>query len=245
MLNNTANIKINGILAMEIYIKNTNMSFILENYKLIQSNLPKEVALIPVSKTHSNEVIMELYTNGCKVFGESRPQELKAKSDALPKDIEWHMIGNLQRNKVKYIAPFVYLIHSVDSLRLLRTIDKEAQKNNRIIPCLLQIKIAKEEAKSGFDFDELKAIISSDDFDKLKHIRICGLMGMATFSEDVEVVRGEFKEMKQHFEELRETIFFGSKDFKILSMGMSGDYLIAIEEGSTMVRVGSNIFGSR
>lgn len=221
------------------------MTFIVDNYKLILSKLPKEIHLLPVSKTYSSDAIMELYNEGCKTFGESKPQELKVKAELLPKDIEWHMIGNLQRNKVKYIAPFVDLIHSVDSYSLLKEIAKEARKNNRTISCLLQIKIAQEESKNGFDFDELKEIVISKEFQEIEHIQICGLMGMATFSEDEEIVRAEFCEIRRHFNELKRTVFSANNEFKILSMGMSGDYLIAVEEGSTMVRVGSKIFGNR
>lgn len=205
------------------------------------SELPETVTLVAVSKTKPNEAIEDAYQTGQRVFGENKVQELVSKWETLPKDIQWHMIGHLQRNKVKYIAPFVSLIHSVDSLRLLQEIDKQAKKNNRVIDCLLQVHIAKEDTKFGFDEAELVEFINSDDPKELNNVRIRGLMGMATFTSEEDQLRAEFSSLKQIYE--RQKAAF--EDFDILSMGMSGDYQLAIEEGSTMIRVGSAIFGAR
>lgn len=205
------------------------------------SELPETVTLVAVSKTKPNEAIEEAYQAGQRVFGENKVQELVSKWETLPKDIQWHMIGHLQRNKVKYIAPFVSLIHSVDSLRLLQEIDKQAKKNNRVIDCLLQVHIAQESTKFGFDEAELVEFINSDDPKELNNVRIRGLMGMATFTSEEDQLRAEFSSLKQIYE--RQKAAF--EDFDILSMGMSGDYQLAIEEGSTMIRVGSAIFGAR
>ncbi|MBX9851928.1 MAG: YggS family pyridoxal phosphate-dependent enzyme [Cytophagaceae bacterium] len=200
--------------------------------------------LIAVSKTYPAGIILEAYQLGLKVFGENKVQELVPKYEALPKDIEWHLIGHLQSNKVKYIAPFIYLIHSVDSMKLLTEINKQAEKNNRTINCLLQIFIASEETKFGLSFEEAKTLIESPELDQLKNIRIVGMMGMASNSEDENKVRKEFKSLKAFFEECK-GIKKSNVEMKELSMGMSSDYKIAIEEGSTMVRVGSAIFGKR
>ncbi len=205
------------------------------------SELPETVTLVAVSKTKPNEAIEDAYQTGQRVFGENKVQELVSKWETLPKDIQWHMIGHLQRNKVKYIAPFVSLIHSVDSLRLLQEIDKQAKKNNRVIDCLLQVHIAQESTKFGFDEAELVEFINSDDPKELNNVRIRGLMGMATFTSEEDQLRAEFSSLKQIYE--RQKAAF--EDFDILSMGMSGDYQLAIEEGSTMIRVGSAIFGAR
>jgi PLP dependent protein len=201
--------------------------------------------LIAVSKTKPVEILQQAYDAGQKIFGENRVQELVPKYEALPKDIEWHIIGHLQSNKVKYIAPFVHLIHSVDSLGLLQEIDKQAQKNNRIIDCLLQIYIATEETKFGLDFLEAEALLNSERFPQLSHIKITGLMGIATNTDDQEQIRQEFKYLKSFFETLKTSIDLPNVQMTELSMGMSGDWEIALAEGSTLIRVGSAIFGSR
>ncbi len=201
--------------------------------------------LIAVSKTKPIDALQAAYDEGIRHFGENKVQELAEKAEALPKDIQWHMIGHLQRNKVKYIAPFVHLIHAVDSLRLLQEIDKQAKKHERSIDCLLQIHIAEEETKFGLSKAEAEALLQSDDLKNLKHIRIKGLMGMATNSEDDTKIRKEFAGLKTFFDKIKIGISGKSIDLKELSMGMSGDYKIAIEEGSSLIRVGSAIFGAR
>jgi pyridoxal phosphate enzyme (YggS family) len=200
------------------------------------------VKLVAVSKTFPVERIAEAYAAGQRVFGENRVQELVPKQEALPKDIEWHLIGTLQSNKIKYIVPFVSLIHSIDSLKLLQAVNKEALKNNRIVDCLLQIYIAKEESKFGLDFEEARTLLNSTSYSDLKNIRITGLMGMATNTKDLNCIRSEFKSLFQFYKELKEGIFKERPYFKERSMGMSADYKIAIDEGSTMVRIGSAIF---
>ncbi|MBL0048474.1 MAG: YggS family pyridoxal phosphate-dependent enzyme [Bacteroidetes bacterium] len=214
------------------------------NLSKIKSELPPQVTLVAVTKTHPIEKLMEVYTAGHKIFGENKVQEMCDKQGLLPADIEWHLIGHLQTNKVKFIAPFVKLIHSVDSLKLLVEIDKQAQKNNRIIDCLLQIYIANEDTKFGLDFKEAEALLNSKELFALQNIKIVGLMGMASFTEDSAQVRNEFNSLKVFFDAIK-SIDSPQIDLHILSMGMSGDYKMAIEEGSTMVRVGSAIFGSR
>ena len=221
------------------------MSSIVENLKEIAGSLPEGVKLVAVSKTKPVEAIEEAYEAGQRVFGENRVQELAEKYEILPKDIEWHMIGHLQTNKVKYMAAFVSLIHGVESLKLLETIDKEGRKHDRVIPCLLQFYIASEETKFGLDMEEAKALLESDDYRQMKNVKIVGVMGMATNTDDEGQVRREFPHLKEIFDELKATYFAGNPEFKELSMGMSGDYRIAVEEGSTMVRVGSSIFGAR
>ena len=221
------------------------MSSIVENLKEIAGSLPEGVKLVAVSKTKPVEAIEEAYEAGQRVFGENRVQELAEKYEILPKDIEWHMIGHLQTNKVKYMAAFVSLIHGVESLKLLETIDKEGRKHDRVIPCLLQFYIASEETKFGLDMEEAKALLESDDYRQMKNVKIVGVMGMATNTDDEGQVRREFHHLKESFDELKATYFAGNPEFKELSMGMSGDYRIAVEEGSTMVRVGSSIFGAR
>jgi pyridoxal phosphate enzyme (YggS family) len=201
--------------------------------------------LIAVSKTNPASVIKEAYEAGIRDFGENKVQELVEKHAQLPKDIKWHMIGHLQRNKVKYIAPFVHMIHSVDSLRLLQEIDKQAEKNKKIISCLLQVHIAKEDTKFGFNEEELESLLVSEEIHQLKHVKICGLMGMATFTEDENQIRTEFSFLKSIFDELKKRNLPDNFNLKELSLGMSGDYLIAQEEGSTMVRIGTAIFGER
>ncbi|WP_127020798.1 YggS family pyridoxal phosphate-dependent enzyme [Flagellimonas beolgyonensis] len=214
---------------------------IKENLAEIKADLPEGVTLVAVSKTKPNEAILEAYEAGQRVFGENKVQDMVQKWEALPKDIEWHMIGHLQRNKVKYMAEFVSLIHGVDSLKLLKEIDKQAQKHNRVIPCLLQMHIAEEDTKFGLDEDDLNALLASSEFKQMKHVKIMGLMGMATFTDNENQVRKEFARLKSLFENLKLQL----PEISILSMGMSGDYGIAITEGSTMVRIGSSIFGAR
>lgn len=218
---------------------------IAENLQKIQSTLPEEVRLVAVSKTKPNSDLEEAYAAGQRIFGENKVQELAGKHEALPKDIEWHMIGHLQRNKVKYIAPFVALIHGVDSGRLLAEINKQAVKNDRIIDVLLQVHIADEETKFGFDEEELTDFIQGPVFLAMKNVRVVGLMGMATYTSDQEQIRSEFASLSDLFQRLKANNFQYADYFKEISMGMSGDYPIAIEEGSTLVRVGSAIFGSR
>lgn len=218
---------------------------IRENIKRIAETLPEGVKLIAVSKTKPAEYIEEAYAGGQRAFGENRPQEMAAKYQLLPKDIEWHMIGQLQEKNVKYIAPFVSLIHSVDSLKLLQKIDREAAKHQRIIDCLLEFHIAEEETKSGLSYEEARVILNSEEFTLLEQVRIVGVMGIATYTDDQEQIHKEFRHLREIFGELKKEFFSGQNDFRELSMGMSGDYRIAIEEGSTMVRVGSSIFGER
>lgn len=221
------------------------MSYIQENYRKIKDNLPSNVQLIAVSKTKTNEDILKVYQIGHRVFGESKAQEMVPKYEALPKDIYWHMIGHLQTNKVKYIAPFVRLIHSVDSFKLLKTINKEAKKNNRVIDCLIQMHIAEEESKYGFDIEELNHVLCTPEFGQLDNICIRGLMGMATFTDNIQQIRKEFRSLKTHFDNIHRNFFADQDTFNIVSMGMSDDYFVAIEEGSNMIRVGSSIFGQR
>jgi pyridoxal phosphate enzyme (YggS family) len=203
------------------------------------------VKLIAVSKTKPIESIKEAYDAGQRIFGENMVQEMVGKYEQLPKDIEWHLIGHLQTNKVKYIAPFVSLIHSVDSIKLLKEINKQALKNDRVIDCLLQIYIADEDSKFGLDFSDTVELLRSDEFKDLKNVRIRGLMGIATLTDNPKVIRDEFHELKTLFEGLKEAFFIKDPAFSEISMGMSSDYKIAIEQGSTMIRLGSTIFGSR
>lgn len=213
---------------------------IAENLKKIKSELSEQISLIAVSKTKPVSQILEAYEAGHRDFGENKAQEMTEKWEEMPKDIQWHMIGHLQRNKVKYIAPYVHLIHAVDSLKLLKEINKQAQKNNRIINCLLQVYIAKEETKFGFDPEEITQLLESEEFKNLKHIRIKGLMGMATFTENKSQIESEFHFIKSFFDQLKNK--YGMTE---LSTGMSGDYPLALQYGSTMVRIGSAIFGER
>lgn len=214
---------------------------IKENLNQIKSSLPGHVTLVAVSKTKPVSDILEAYNAGHRIFGENKIQEMTEKWQQLPKDIEWHMIGHVQRNKVKYMAEFVSLIHGVDNLKLLKEINKQAQKHNRVIECLLQIHIAEEETKFGFDENEVNALLSSDELSSLSSIKIVGLMGMATYTQDKEQIKSEFRSLKTLFDKYR----ILNSEFKILSMGMSGDYKLAIECGSNMVRIGSSIFGDR
>ena len=218
---------------------------ISENIKNITATLPENVALVAVSKTKPIEDLQEAYNGGQRIFGENKIQEMVDKYDALPKDIKWHMIGHLQSNKVKYMAHFVDLIHGVDKLKTLKIINKEAEKHDRIINCLLQAKIAKEDSKFGLSFDEITTILTSEEFSELQHIKIVGLMGMATFTEDENQLKEEFTSLKNFFDSLKFTTDTKNAKLDVLSMGMSGDYQLAIENGSTMIRVGSAIFGHR
>jgi PLP dependent protein len=219
------------------------MSFIADQLLEVKKHLPPHVTLVAISKTKPNQDILEAYQAGQRVFGENKVQELVEKFETLPKDIEWHLVGHLQTNKVKYIAPFVGLIHSVDSKKLLEEINKQGNRINRKIPILLQIYIAKEETKFGLDESELHEICTL--INQFTHIEFKGLMGMATNTNDSSIVRNEFKFLKDIFDQVKKKYYTDNNSFKEISMGMSSDYLIAIEEGSTMVRVGSNIFGQR
>jgi pyridoxal phosphate enzyme (YggS family) len=215
------------------------------NLNEILKAIPDHVKLVAVSKTKPVEDILAVYDEGHRIFGENKAQELIQKQPTLPEDIQWHFIGHLQRNKVKYLSPFVKLIHGVDSLRLLREINKEAAKADRVIDCLFQFHIASEETKFGLDYHEAEEILESEDFKAFQHVRICGVMGMATFTEDEQKIRQEFKNLKQIFDQLKASYFPSMDYFREISAGMSNDYLIAIEEGSTIIRVGSSIFGER
>lgn len=226
---------------------------VAENIRKIKAYLPETVTLVAVSKTQPNKAILEAYQTGQRIFGENKVQELVEKFESLPKDIEWHMIGHLQTNKVKYIAPFVHLIHGIDSFKLLSEVNKQALSNHRIINVLLQVFIAKEETKFGFSKEEVMDLLNSEKFQELKNIKVIGLMGMATFTDDKKQVRKEFKSLKNLFDNLQNLksqisnlkLQTSNSKLSTLSMGMSSDYTIAIEEGSTMIRVGSSIFGER
>jgi pyridoxal phosphate enzyme (YggS family) len=219
---------------------------IANNITELQKELsPIGVTLVAISKTKPNEDIMEAYEAGQRIFGENQVQDLVAKYEELPKDIEWHLVGHLQTNKVKYIAPFVSLIHSVDSLKVLTEINKHALKNDRTIDCLLQIFIADEDTKFGLDHAESIELLRSEEYESLKNIRIRGLMGIASNTENEKIIKEEFYELKMLFDGIKTTYFRKDENFNILSMGMSSDYKIAIEQGSNMVRLGSTIFGKR
>jgi pyridoxal phosphate enzyme (YggS family) len=211
----------------------------------IRASLPDTVTLVAVSKTHPTEAVRAAYAAGQRIFGENKVQELVAKAEALPKDIEWHLIGHLQTNKVKFIAPFVHMIHAIDSVRLLEEVNKRALQNARTIDVLLQVHIAEEESKFGFDDTELHELVSSTILDGFTAVRVRGLMGMATFTDDQATITREFRHLKARFDELKAFKSATLKNFDVLSMGMSGDYETAISCGSTMIRVGSRIFGSR
>lgn len=215
------------------------------NLKQVLSELPSGVRLVAVSKFHPAEAIREAYEAGQRIFGESKEQELSEKQKELPPDIEWHFIGHLQTNKVKYIAPYIALIHAVDSYKLLTEINKQASKCNRIIPCLLEIHIAQEESKYGFTPEACRDMLEKEEWKQLDHVCIAGVMGMATNTDDETQIEQEFHTLKALFDEWKQTFFAGYPDFKEISMGMSHDYPIAVRAGSTMVRVGSKIFGER
>ena len=218
------------------------MKAILDEFR---NELPEDVILVAVSKTKPKELLMEAYDCGQRIFGENKVQELVDKHEKLPKDIKWHFIGHLQRNKVKYLAPFVDLIHSVESLRLLKEVNKQALKNNRIINVLLQFHIAEEDSKFGLSMEECVELLESDAYLGMQNIRVRGVMGMATFTKDHGQVRNEFKNLKKIFDDLKYSFLSTENNFNLISMGMSGDYEIAIEEGSNMIRIGSTIFGAR
>ena len=217
------------------------MTLVSKNLNNIKATIPEHVTLVAVSKTKPHESIMDAYNAGQRIFGENKIQEMAEKWEALPKDIEWHMIGHVQRNKVKYMASFVSLIHGVDNAKLLQEINKQAAKHNRVIDCLLQIKIADEDSKFGMTKEEAIEILSSAAFQEMKHVNIVGLMGMATFTNDHDQVASEFETLKT----IQEAIVKTHPEITTVSMGMSGDYELAIEKGSTMVRIGSSIFGAR
>jgi pyridoxal phosphate enzyme (YggS family) len=218
---------------------------IATNIKTIKDSIPPKVTLVAVSKTKPNEDILEAYNAGHRIFGENKVQELTKKHEELPQDIEWHFIGHLQSNKIKYIAPFVSLIHGVDSKKLLQAINKEGKKVNRKIKCLIQFHIAQEETKFGFSLDEITNTLEENILDEIPFVELCGVMGMATYTNDQPQIEKEFGQLYQIFTELKSKYFSTQDSFKHISMGMSGDYPIAIKEGSTMIRVGSSIFGTR
>ena len=218
---------------------------IQNNLTAFRNKIPPEIKLIAVSKTKPVEIIHEAYIAGQRIFGENKVQELVDKQAQLPKDIEWHYIGHLQRNKVKFLAPFVSLIHAIDSFRLLTEVNKHGIKNNRVIKCLLQFHIAMESTKFGLNYNEAVELMENDIYKTFKNVEIVGVMGMATFTENKERIRSEFKLLRSYFERLKKDYFMNSQSFKEIYMGMSDDYQIAIEEGSTMIRVGTKIFGKR
>ncbi|GAB3326059.1 YggS family pyridoxal phosphate-dependent enzyme [Hymenobacter humi] len=219
---------------------------IAENIHRTEQELTGTAArLVVVTKTHPVEKLQEAYDAGARIFGENRPQEMAAKQPQLPADVEWHLIGQLQTNKVKLLAPFVHTVQSIDSLKLLRELDKHAAANNRIINGLLQFHIAQEETKSGLSLSEAEEILASEEFRQLQHVRLTGVMGVATFTHDETQLRQEFQQLRSYFEQLKTTYFASEPAFSEISMGMSGDYPLAVAEGSTLVRVGSAIFGSR
>lgn len=221
------------------------MTAIESNIKALRKEIPDNVKIVAVSKTKPVEDILSAYNSGHRIFGENRVPELVSKCQALPVDIEWHSIGHLQTNKVRHLLPFVSVIQSVDSFRLLEVIDKESARINRITDCLLQFHIAKEETKSGSDEQEALEMIHSAGFGQLRNVRICGVMGMATYTDDHNLVRDEFKKLRSLFDTIKSSGLVKARDFREISMGMSGDYLVAVSEGATIVRIGSLIFGER
>lgn len=221
------------------------MTDLKKNIEGIQANIPENVTLVAVSKFHPVEVLQQAYDMGLRVFGESRAQEIKVKHEALPKDIQWHFIGHLQTNKVRMLVPYVTLFHSVDSENLLKVINDESARINKVSDILLQLHVAKETTKFGFDVDDCVSLVSSENLEKYPNVRICGVMGMATNTEDDDEIRTEFKTIKAIFDKLKSEYFKDEDSFSVVSMGMSHDYRISIEEGSTMVRVGTSIFGVR
>jgi pyridoxal phosphate enzyme (YggS family) len=218
---------------------------IKEKLEFYKAQMAPNVRLVAVSKTKPNQMVLEAYKAGHRIFGENKVQDLAAKQTLLPDDIQWHFIGHLQRNKVKYIAGFVDTIHAVDSLRLLKEIDKQAKACDRIIKCLLQFHIAEEESKFGLNYEEALGILKSEEYGGMQNIQIHGIMGMATYTNDKEQVRNEFKNLKVYFDSLKRDFFKNETYFREISMGMSGDYEIAMEEGSTLIRIGTGIFGAR
>ena len=221
------------------------METLSDHLKSVQNHIPPNVQLVAVTKTYPVETLEKAYALGLRDFGENRVQEMIDKQPQLPDDVSWHQIGHLQTNKVKYIAPFVHLIHSVDSLKILREINKQALRQERVIDCLLQVYIAKEDSKFGLDEEEVLQLLKSEDFKSMKNISIRGLMGMATFTDKETVVRAEFASLKKFFDQLKMDYFADNDQFSLISMGMTSDYQIAIEEGSNMVRIGTALFGIR
>lgn len=218
---------------------------IIENLKNISREIPAGVRLVAVSKTQSAGIVQEAYDAGQRVFGENKAQELLAKQPLLPDDIQWHFIGHLQTNKVKQIVPFVEMIESVDRMKLLKEINKQALKLNRKVNCLLQFHIASEETKFGLDIPEARQLLSSEEYKRMNNIEICGVMGMATFTDNEQLIRKEFVNLRSYFGQLKSEFFKDQESFKEISMGMTNDYLLAIEEGSTNIRIGTAIFGDR
>ena len=218
---------------------------IADNLQQVLNELPEGVRLVAVSKFHPNEAIEEAYRSGQRVFGESKVQEMTAKYESLPKDIEWHFIGHLQTNKIKYIVPYVALIHGIDSYKLLVEVNKQAEKAGKVVNCLLQLHIAEEETKFGFSFDECRDMLAEGEWKTLSNIQLCGLMGMATNTDDNEQIKKEFCSLSSFFKEVKDSWFADTEVFRELSMGMSHDYHQAIAAGSTLIRVGSKIFGDR
>lgn len=218
---------------------------IANNLKKIKDSLPANVSLVAISKFHPSTAIQTLYDEGHRIFGESKMQELNEKHNVLPQDIEWHFIGHLQRNKVKDIIPYTHTIQSVDSIRLIKEIDKQSTAIQKPVRCLLQIHIAQEESKYGFSFDECRAYLESGEWKQFPYLYIGGVMGMATYTDNTDQVRKEFRSLKNFFDEIKQSFFADDKRFAEISMGMSDDYLIAVEEGSTMIRIGTTIFGER
>lgn len=221
------------------------MNNVSENIQKLLEDIPSHINLIPISKTKPEEIILEAYNSGFKIFGENKVQEIVRKHENLPVDIEWHMVGHMQTNKVKYLAPFIHLVHGIDSLKLLKIVNKEAVKAGRTINTLLQIHIASEETKFGFSKEEVYSLLDSADFRILHNVKIMGVMGMATYTSDQSQIRKEFQALFKFFERVKTEYFLEDSDFKEISMGMSADYKIAIDEGSTMIRIGSLIFGNR
>ena len=218
---------------------------IKENLEAVRATIPANVTLVAVSKTKPVSDLQEAYDAGQRIFGENHALEMRDKHEVLPNDIQWHFIGHLQTNKIKYIIPFVSLIHSIDSQNLLEAVNKEAKKHGRVVDCLLQFHIANEETKFGLDLEEAEALLNSDAFRQMENVRICGVMGMATFTDDEDEIHKEFRHLKTIFDTLKQKYFANQQQFKEISMGMSDDYPIAIAEGATLVRVGSRIFGAR
>jgi pyridoxal phosphate enzyme (YggS family) len=218
---------------------------IKENLEKIRATVPEGVTLVAVSKTKPISDLQEAYDAGQRIFGENYPQEMRDKHEVLPQDIQWHFIGHLQTNKIKYIIPYVTLIHSIDTANLLEAVNKEAKKHDRVVDCLLQFHIALEETKFGLDLNEARQLLDSEAYKQMGNVRICGVMGMGTFTDNMDEVRKEFKHLKSIFETLKKDYFANQPQFKEISMGMSEDYPIAIEEGATLIRVGSKIFGAR
>ena len=218
---------------------------IKENLEKIRATVPEGVTLVAVSKTKPVSDVQEAYDAGQRIFGENHALEMRDKHEVLPTDIQWHFIGHLQTNKIKYIIQYVTLIHSIDTASLLEAVNKEAKKHDRVVDCLLQFHIALEETKFGLDLDEARQLLDSEEYKQMENVRICGVMGMGTFTDDMEEVRKEFKNLKSIFDTLKSDYFADQPQFKEISMGMSEDYPIAIEEGATLIRVGSKIFGAR